>query len=155
MTTLTVKREYARIYGGERFSGRLAAKPGLHHGAWICHLLIKTDQPAVLFRLGHLEQLVEGSVDLLDEARRAGWSTALASDTRRVTQWTARERARLLAELAGHVRLGQGLADHPGEAEWRALQDNLGTPPDALERALFEAEFRKAIQEPSQPDPLP
>jgi hypothetical protein len=148
-----VKQQYSRVYGGLQFSGELKGKPRLHHGAWICEMYVKADLPAVVFRLGHLEQLASDGLSLLDQAQAAGWSTAVASDTRQVTNWTARDRARTFIRFTGKTDVQNAEnqpPELPGEGEWIALQDNLGGPPDALERALFEAEFQNVLRDPAR-----
>jgi hypothetical protein len=101
------------------------------------------------FRLGHLERLEADGVDLLKEAREAGWSTAVAANTREVALWSARDRAAEILHRSGaddaHSR-ARVLEQGPTEADWQVLQHNLGGPPDALERAVFETEFRNALR---------
>jgi hypothetical protein len=36
MTHVSVKAQYAHVYGGASFDGALKSHPMLRHGAWIC-----------------------------------------------------------------------------------------------------------------------
>jgi hypothetical protein len=155
MVSVSVKPRYSHIYDGELFAGELKSHPMVYHGAWICEVYVPEDRKAGVFRLGHLEKLVSNGVDLLDDARAAGWRDQVADDVQQVTLWTARERVWGMIHIAGQPPLGQPgmvVSNEPGQGEWEALEDNLGRLPDPAERALFESEFKRVLRDPSSTD---
>jgi hypothetical protein len=158
VTNVSIKPEYAELYNGEQFTGSLKSAPRLHHGAWICELYVPEDLTAITYRLGHLDKLADGAVDLLAQARAAGWNGEVATDAREVTAWTARERVWEMVHIAGHPsaeRPGMQLSHEPGQGEWRALEANLGRLPDASERRQFAREFERVLREPSSTNEWP
>jgi hypothetical protein len=114
--------------------------------------------PAVVYRLGHLEKLARGEVDLLDMARVSGWNGQVASDVEQVTVWTARDRVWEMIHIAGQPpeeHTGMALSEEPGQGEWTALENNLGRIPDPSERALFDREFKRVLRDPNSTNEWP
>jgi hypothetical protein len=158
MTTVSVKQQYVEVYGGEHFAGELKSHPMLQHGAWICELYVPEARGAVTFRLGHLDSLVGDGVDLLRKARAAGWNGHVASVVEDVTIWTARERVWEMIHIAGQPPVEQSgmvLSNEPGQGEWKALEVNLGRPPDPSERDLFVKEFKRVLSDPNSTNEWP
>jgi hypothetical protein len=150
--SISVKPDYARVYDGLHFEGKLSCRPGLHHGAWMCKVSVHERPTEVTFRLGHLDKLAVDGVDLLREAQEAGWSTAVATNTREVAIWCARECAMEVLQTASKDTQRPGsteLPDLPGERDRETLKTHLGGPPDALEQALFEREFTRTLRDPT------
>ncbi len=154
MISVSVKPQYQDVYGGLYFEGELRSHARLLHGAWICEVYLGEDRAAVAFRLGHLEALRDTGegLDLLRHAEAAGWDGRVATNAGEVTLWTARALAWGMIHVAGQPGAQPGGDLVPGElgaGEWKALEDNLGRPPQAEERAAFRAELRRVLEHPN------
>jgi hypothetical protein len=151
VASISVKRDYERVYLGTHFEGQVTATPRLHHGAWICEVFVSERSRNVVFRLGHLDKLEVDGVDLLRQAQASGWSTAVATNAREVALWCARECAAEILQSAAESG-GRGPNEAPAgprQKDWETLQVHLGGPPDALEQALFEREFVRTLRNPA------
>jgi hypothetical protein len=160
MASVLVKPQYRHVHGGCHFEGTLKSTPRLHHGAWICELYLEEDRDAVLFRLGHLDALVNAQpgVNLLNVAQGAGWNRQVATLPLEVALWTARDCASEMVHLAGHPGVEQGnmvMSTEAGDSEWKCLEDNLGRRPELQERVLFETEFARVLLDPSETNEWP
>lgn len=160
LASVLVKSKYRHVHGGCHFEGTLKSEPRLHHGAWICELYLENDRDAVLFRLGHLDALVNANagINLLDSAQTSGWNRQVATVPLEVTLWTARDCASEMVHLAGHPAVEQGNMEMPAKAgndEWMCLEDNLGRRPELQERLLFETEFTRVLSDPSTTNEWP
>jgi hypothetical protein len=160
MASVLVKSQYRHVHDGCEFEGTLKSEPRLHHGAWVCELYLEDDRTAVLFRLGHLDALVNApaGIDFLNAAQGAGWNRQVAAQPLEVALWTARDCASEMVRLAGHPGVEQGNMVMPAEVgagEWRRLEDNLGRQPELQERILFETEFARVLSDPSATNEWP